>query len=145
MTRLLLAVLVVAADCETVREVRHVIQTQTVATASWLAQESQTQTVSGVQTAAFTNTGLADNTGIDASTAQWRTTARISVRLGGGANVCFHGGGTIGSLTPAMSWSAALADGAVVPDAPNGIVQGGRACGRGRGGALGSNAANRTL
>src|SRR5437764_417468 len=145
MTRLLLAVLVLAAACETEREVRPLVQTQTVAAASCLAQATQTQTVSGVQAAAFTNTGLADNTGIDASTAQWRTGAPISIRLGGGANVCFHGGETIGSLPPAMSWSAALNYYAVVPDGPNVIVEGVRTFDRGDGVAFGSNAPNWTL
>ncbi|HXL11507.1 MAG TPA: Ig-like domain-containing protein [Gemmatimonadales bacterium] len=145
MTRLLLAVLVVAAACETEREVRPVIQTQTVASASCLAQESQTQTVSGVQTAAFANTSLADNTGIDASAAQWRTAAPISIRVGGGANTCFHGGETIGSLPPATSWSAALNYYAVVPDGPNVTVEGVRTFDRGDGVAFGSNAPNWTL
>src|SRR5256884_8466539 len=140
-----LAVLLLATGCETAREVRPVVQTQTVAAASCLAQATQTQTVSGVQAAAFTNTSLADNTGIDASTAQYRTTARISIRLGGGANVCFHGGETIGSLPPAMSWSAALDYYAVVPDGPNVIVEGVRTFDRGDGVAFGSNAPNWTL
>ncbi len=145
MTRLLLAVLVVAAACETEREVRPVIQTQTAASASCLAQESQTQTVSGVQTAAFANTSLADNTGIDASAAQWRTAAPISIRLGGGANLCFHGGETVGNLPPATSWSAALNYYAVVPDGPNVTVEGVRTFDRGDGVAFGSNAPNWTL
>src|SRR5205809_6638371 len=98
MTRLLLAVLVVAAACETEREVRPVIQTQTVASASCLAQESQTQTVSGVQTAAFAKTSLADKTGIDGSAAQWRTTARVAICGGGGASTRRDGGGAVGSV-----------------------------------------------
>src|SRR5256885_7349391 len=95
--RRLLALLVLAASCETEREVRPLVQTQTVAAASCLAQATQTQTVSGVQTAAFTNTSLADNTGIDASTAQWRTAGPISIRLGGGADRGVHGGGALWS------------------------------------------------
>ncbi len=98
-----------------------------------------------MQTAAFTNTSLADNTAIDASTAQYRTTARIAVRLGGGANVCFHGGEMVGNLPPATSWSTALNYYAVVPDGPNITVEGIRTFDRGDGVAFGSNAPNWTL
>src|SRR5256886_17678251 len=143
--RRLLAVLVLGAGCETAREVRPVLRAEGVAAASCLGQAVTTQTVSGVQTAAFTNTSLADNTGIDASTAQWRTTARISIRLGGGANVCFHGGETVGTLPPATSWSTALDYYAVVPDGPNVTVEGVRTFDRGDGVAFGSNAPNWTL
>src|SRR5256886_13134529 len=106
--RRLLAVLVLGAGCETAREVRPVLRAESVAAASCLGQAVTTQTVSGVQTAAFTNTSLVDNTAIDASTAQYRTTARISVRLGGGANVCFHGVEIVGNLPPATSGSTGL-------------------------------------
>src|SRR5216117_722975 len=140
-----LAVLVLATGCETAREVRPVLHAESVAAASCLGQGVTTQTVSGVQTAAFTNTGLADNTGIDATTAQYRTTARISIRLGGGANVCFHGGETVGNLPPATSWSTALNYYAVVPDGPNVTVEGVRTFDRGDGVAFGSNAPNWTL
>src|SRR5204862_32366 len=87
----------------------------------------------------------ADNTGIDASAAQWRTAAPISIRLGGGANLCFHGGETVGNLPPATSWSAALNYYAVVPDGPNVTVEGVRTFDRGDGVAFGSNAPNWTL
>ncbi len=140
-----LAVLVLAAGCETAREVRPVLHAESVAAASCLGQAVTTQTVSGVQTAAFTNTSLADNTAIDASTAQYRTTARIAIRLGGGANVCFHGGEMVGNLPPATSWSAALNYYAVVPDGPNITVEGIRTFDRGDGVAFGSNAPNWTL
>src|SRR2546421_12366577 len=105
--RRLLAVLVLGAGCETAREVRPVLRAESVAGASCLGQAVTTQTVSGVQTAAFTNTSLADNTGIDAPTAQGRTTAPISVPLGGGANECFAGGETLRARPPPTGWGTA--------------------------------------
>src|SRR5207249_4820438 len=140
-----LAVPLLATGCETAREVRPVLHAESVAAASCLGQAATTQTVSGVQTTAFTNTSLADNTGIDATTAQYRTTDRISIRLGGGANVCFHGGETVGNLPPTTSWSTALDYYAVVPDGPNVTVEGVRTFDRGDGVAFGSNAPNWTL
>ena len=140
-----LGLLVLVSACESERELRPVIHTQVTAAGSCLAQAGTVQTVSGVQTAAFTNTSLADNTGIDASAAQWRTAAHISIRLGGGANVCFHGGETVGNLPPATTWSTALNYYAMVPDGPNVTVEGVRTFNRGDGVAFGSNAPNWTL
>src|SRR5436853_7357743 len=85
-----LGVLLLAAGCETAREVRPVLHAESVAAASCLGQAATTQTVSGVQTAAFTNTRLAGNPGIDASPAQWRTTARTPIRLARGATASCH-------------------------------------------------------
>src|SRR5437879_10891343 len=139
-----LGLLVFVSACESERELRPVIHTQVTAAGSCLAQAGTVQTVSGVQTAAFTNTSLADNTGIDASAAQWRTAAHISIRLGGGANVCFHGGETVGNLPPATTWSTALNYYAMVPDGPNVTVEGGRTGNRGVVGGRGAAASGST-
>src|SRR3989441_1045246 len=55
-------------------------------------------TLSGVKTAQYENQSLAANTRIDASTAQFVTSAWAPVRLGGGSNVCFSGGEVLGQL-----------------------------------------------
>src|SRR2546425_8254924 len=143
--RRLLAVLVLGAGCETAREVRPVLRAEGVAAASCLGQAVTTPPVARGETAAFTNTSLADNTAMDATTAQYRTTDRISIRVGGGANVCFHGRETVGNRPPATSWSPALTYYAVVPDGPNITVEGVRTFDRGDGVAFGSNATNWTL
>src|SRR5205814_8919862 len=72
------------------------------------------------------------------------TTARISIRLGGGANVCFHGGETVGNLPPATSWSTALNYYGVVPDGTNITVEGIRTFDRGDGVAFGSRSEEHT-
>src|SRR2546426_752230 len=106
---------------------------------------SPTITLSGVQTSAFANTSLPDNTQIDASSAQFLTSDNISIRLGGGSNVCYHGGETIGSLPPATAWSSALSHYSVVPDGPNVTVEDVRTFDRGDGVAFGKNVPNWTL
>src|SRR5213596_2374206 len=94
---------------------------------------SPTITLSGVQTSAFANTSLPDNTQIDASTAQFLTSDNISIRLGGGSDICYHGGESIGNLPPSTSWSSALSHYSMVPDGPNVTVENVRTFDRGDG------------
>src|SRR2546426_10844456 len=61
-----------------------------------LNQAGPTTSVSGPQTAAIDNTSLATDTKLDASTAQFLTTADVAIRVGGNPRVCYHGGQVIG-------------------------------------------------
>lgn len=70
-----------------------------------LATGGSVISVTGVQTSGFADTSLADNVEVDASTAHFLTTASVPIRLGGGSNVCFHGGTVIGEQPPSTSWS----------------------------------------
>src|SRR5205823_2029030 len=74
-------------------------------TSSCLQGTGPLLTVSGVKTAQYENQSLAANTRIDASHAQFLTTAWAPVRLGGGSNACFSGGEVIGQLPPSTPWS----------------------------------------
>ncbi len=70
-----------------------------------LSQTGPVITLSGVITSAYSKTDLADNTKIDASTAQFVTSASKPVSISGSSNVCFHGGQTIGQLPPSTDWN----------------------------------------
>src|SRR2546426_1150755 len=68
-------------------------------------QVGPTTTVSGPQTAAIDNTSLATDTKLDASTAQFLTTADVAIRVGGNPRVCYHGGQVIGQSPPSTPWT----------------------------------------
>ena len=70
-----------------------------------LDQAGPTTTLSGTQTSAINNTSLAADTKLDASTAQFLTAADVAIKLGGNANVCYHGGQVVGQSPPSTSWS----------------------------------------
>jgi len=72
---------------------------------SCVSQVGPLLSLSGVRPASYANTAVADSTKIDASTAQFLTPANDPVRVGGGANICFHGGETLGQLPPSTDWS----------------------------------------
>jgi hypothetical protein len=114
-------------------------------TASCLTQAGPSVVVSGVQTSAYDQESLADFTKIDASTAQFLTGANISIHIGGGTNLCYHGGESIGALPPATSWRDALPHYSVVADGPNVTVEDVRTFDRGDGIALGANVPNWTI
>lgn len=91
------------------------------AAGSCLAQAGSTITLSGVRASPYYNTSLADGTKIDASTAQFLTEKNIAIMIGGGANVCFHGGETIGHRPPSTPWSPTTFS--IVADGPNVTVE----------------------
>ena len=70
-----------------------------------LNQAGPTTTLSGMQTAAINNTGLAPNTKLDASTAQFLTAADVAIKVGGNANLCYHGGQVLGQSPPSTPWT----------------------------------------
>ena len=112
---------------------------------SCLGQTGPTITLSGVQTSEYDNTSLADSTKVDASAAQFLTPATIAIKVGGGANLCFHGGESIGHLPPSSSWSTMVKNYSMVPDGPGVTVEDLRTFDRGDGVAFGSDAPNWTL
>ena len=114
-------------------------------TASCLTQSGPTISLAGVQSSPFDDTGLADNTRVDASSAQFLTTANASIQIGGGSNLCWHGAESIGQLPPATSWSEALSYYAAVPDGPGVTVEDIRTFDRGDGVAFGRNVPNFVL
>ena len=69
-----------------------------------LARSGPVVTLSGVRTSAYFNVAVADNTKIDASTAQFLTSANRAIAVGGGARICFAGGEALGQLPPATDW-----------------------------------------
>ena len=78
---------------------------KSASTSSCLKGDGPFITLSGVKMSQYWDTSLADDTRIDASTAQFLTSSWAPVRLGGGSNICFHGGELIGQLPPSTSWS----------------------------------------
>src|SRR3989454_4329638 len=70
-----------------------------------LNQAGPTTTVSGPQTSAIDSTSLAADTKLDASTAQFLTTADVAIRVGGNPRVCYHAGQVLGQSPPSTPWT----------------------------------------
>jgi Big-like domain-containing protein len=115
------------------------------ATVSCLDRAGPTRVLSGIQSVAYDDQSVADDTKLDASTAQFLTLANIPIHIGGGTNLCYHGGESIGYLPPATTWRDALAQYAVVADGPNVTVENVRTFDRGDGISFGTNVPNWTV
>lgn len=72
---------------------------------SCLARAGPVISLSGVKTSPYVNMRLADNTKVDASGAYFMTSATNPVILGGGSNICYVRGETLGALPPSTAWS----------------------------------------
>src|SRR5207237_6922665 len=65
--------------------------------------------LSGLSTNPYRNTGLASGTKLDATTAQWiLNTPDVWGSMGGGSNLCWHGGQLLGTIPPSTPYEDSL-------------------------------------